>query len=120
MKTITIERSKWLRGNESDSMLLDKEGKMCCLGFYLSQCRVPKKDLLTVSTPGCFADKKELPPQAKWLIGRSPVLLNQNSSDGADLMDINDATEDISSEEHRETEIKRIFKQHNIVVDFVD
>ena len=32
---VKVERSKWLRGPEVMSLLLDLKGRMCCLGFAM-------------------------------------------------------------------------------------
>lgn len=42
----TVSRATWLRGNASDSMLLDGRGRMCCMGFYARSCGLPDIDLL--------------------------------------------------------------------------
>lgn len=52
-KKFVVQRSKWLRGTVVKSVLLDAEGRMCCLGFVSAQCGVPDEDLIEVSQP-CF------------------------------------------------------------------
>lgn len=58
-----IDRSKWLNGElvnrhiealkkAPNSMLLDKEGRMCCLGFYSLACGIPAKWVVGLSEPG--------------------------------------------------------------------
>lgn len=41
MKVLTIERSKWIRGDAFDTALLNDNGKMCCLGFDAIACGLP-------------------------------------------------------------------------------
>ena len=65
MHQFTIKRSKWLR-NPKKSVLLNGKGSMCCLGFYLKSCGVPKKYLLNVNTPAEITIS--LPPQCLWLL----------------------------------------------------
>lgn len=48
----TIERDKWLRGNESNSCLLNDRGKRCCLGFFGQACGLTDNQLLSKSAPG--------------------------------------------------------------------
>jgi hypothetical protein len=59
MKTIKIKRSKWLRANGTvtpkHTVLLNKEGSMCCLGFTIHQViKCKKEKLLNIGTPRCF------------------------------------------------------------------
>lgn len=60
MKVLTIDRSKWLCGHElnlhkgKDSMLVNHEGQMCCLGFLGTQYGGTEENMLELYTPaGC-------------------------------------------------------------------
>lgn len=56
MKKVTVDRSKWLRGEgPMDSFLLRAtDGKMCCLGFVLQQAYGKTDDeLLQFKAPSC-------------------------------------------------------------------
>lgn len=49
---LTIKRSKWYRGNgEVESMLLNENGKMCCLGFLAIKCNLKKKEIRWQPSP---------------------------------------------------------------------
>ena len=57
MSKLLIDRSKWLCGHElnrskdKDSMLLNHNGEMCCLGFLGKQCEFQEESLLACYTP---------------------------------------------------------------------
>lgn len=50
-REFVVQRSKWLRGRERDTFLLDEKGRMCCLGFVSAQCGVPAPAMLRRTTP---------------------------------------------------------------------
>lgn len=65
---LIIDRSKWRTGegglNETgkgDTMLLNKQGFMCCLGFRCNQMGIPKKHLLNKGMPEELADLYNIP-----------------------------------------------------------
>jgi hypothetical protein len=47
VKSFTIDRANWLQGEGSaDSYLIrSRDGKQCCLGFYLLSCGLPEEYL---------------------------------------------------------------------------
>ncbi len=49
MKNLTIRRKKWLRGG--NGTLCNDVGAKCCLGFYATQCGIPRKELLDKGDP---------------------------------------------------------------------
>jgi hypothetical protein len=59
MKQLVIDRSKWRTGNdgehqtgEGDTRLINKQGYMCCLGFYMRDlANVDENVLLNEETP---------------------------------------------------------------------
>lgn len=57
MMKLTIDRSKWWRGNGSgESRLLRPDGTMCCLGFLGRACGYTDEQLLDVTTPAAAVD----------------------------------------------------------------
>lgn len=65
---LIIDRSKWRTGEGSfsetgkgDTLLLNKQGFMCCLGFRCNQMGIPKKDLLNKGMPEDLADLYNIP-----------------------------------------------------------
>ena len=68
---LIINRAKWRTGQDpididfstgkGDTLLLNKEGFMCCLGFRCHQMGIPKKDLLNVATPDSIATHWDIP-----------------------------------------------------------
>lgn len=100
IKEFVIPRDKWYRGFPHGSRLLrPDDGKQCCVGLYLSACGVPDS-LLTDRAVGA---------------SMGPKWLHWNTS----LYNVND---DMSlTEEWRESEVARLFKdQGEVVVRFVD
>ena len=59
MKQLIIDRSKWRTGNdgehqtgEGDTRLINKQGYMCCLGFYMRDlANIDENVLLNEATP---------------------------------------------------------------------
>ena len=53
IKTLTIDRAKWLRGEDSvDTYLLrQRDGKMCCLGFLCLAAGFSRRDITDVGEP---------------------------------------------------------------------
>jgi hypothetical protein len=107
LKSFTIDRKVWLRGESGRSMLYRPEdGKMCCLGILMSKCGVPK----SVLANRAFSDEiaQEYPKQLP------PFLSDFYSTDV--LMLTNDKR--YLSEEKREAIIKEAFKEVGIKVRF--
>lgn len=52
IKSFTIDRKIWLRGVGSEkSMLMDEDGKKCCLGIYGTACGISDVNLLGKRDP---------------------------------------------------------------------
>ena len=62
MAWFSVNRRFWLRGDIKDdtSVLLNKYGKMCCLGQIISPCVVNKDFMLDIGTPAAFSNKYPL------------------------------------------------------------
>ena len=128
MKKIIIDRKIWLHGkkqvdhtgnvSEKSSMLhRPLDGKMCCIGIYLNQCGISKKDLLERSDATSLVEVDiKLPKQAEWLITTvrypSGSIYNNNTKDAGHLMTVNDGTAN-------EKTIKRVFAKHDVEIKFV-
>jgi hypothetical protein len=114
VKKIVIQREKWLHGTSKvsiDGELLDVDGNMCCLGFYLNQCGVPKANLRFNKEP-CDVF---VPKQARWLVKNSAFGdFQANSEVTSKLVELND----MSGVRDRERRIASIFKKHNVEVVF--
>jgi hypothetical protein len=118
MKKLVINRKKWLRGPDRDSMLLDDHGRMCCLGFAARQlCGAKPKDIRGHSSPASKPDVFET--DLAWLIKKSRGLPIQDSTVGNHLMSINDQSEGITDAK-RERRIAAIFKKKGVRVTFVN
>lgn len=116
MKTLTINRKKWLRGLDEGALLADEgfgkhEGKMCCLGFACLRLGVPREALLGQTMPYELKSFK-LP---KWL--------TTEAGDGVlgtrlnDVVILNDNPK-ISNKE-REKGVRQFFKANGVSVRFV-
>lgn len=108
---LTIERSKWLRGNPINSTLLRGDGCMCCLGFACAAMGVPPVEML----------ERDLPVS----VGMEIPLLNRPLPDGdfcdtdftCRAVDINDARG--TSDEDRERALTDLFAAAGIALRFV-
>ncbi len=91
MKTFRVNRPDWARGRKKFVLneLLSRGGKRCCLGFVLSQCGVPDKDILEQPAPGSLELSEELNKKMQEL-----GLVDENGLNTVlccRLMEINDA-----------------------------
>lgn len=118
-RELTIDRSRWLRGEGDSRSVLHRpsDGKMCCLGFYLEACGIPRERLTGRSTPGSILTKDQAPEEAKWLFQKDDDRGSYHSGACIDLMRTNDATR---SERQREEIIAEEFAFHGVNVTFVD
>ncbi len=127
MKKITIDRKIWLRGKKmidqtGDSLELASmlnrpfDGRMCCIGIYLNQCGIAKKDLLDKADPAMLTDSGDLPKQAEWLIERDGEHITSyidNSEVAGKLMTENDGAA-------REERIAALFAKHDVEIEFIN
>ncbi len=121
MKTLIIDRKKWLRGEgDSESYLLRlSDEKMCCLGIYLESCGIERARLLNRASPAALSAStmETFPEEAKWLICTNGLRF-RHPNKVSKLMEIND--ESSFSEEEREVEISEIFLENGIKVEFIN
>lgn len=70
VKKLTIDRSKWLRGEgANDSYLLrERDGKMCCLGFWCLMHGLTAEDISNHETPADIPNALEVAPFAEPLM----------------------------------------------------
>jgi hypothetical protein len=129
---LTIQRSKWYRGNEgTHSRLLISEAapptqrlKMCCLGFLAKALGASDDDIVNQTEPeNCPSVFKAGAP---WLLYEEGERILINSEDAHTLIKLNDIPLHnrerclLNSEEEREREISAIFAKHDVQVKFVD
>lgn len=128
---LIIDRSKWLRGEgETASKLLrERDGKMCCLGFYLLSCGLEPDMIQGRGTPGAVYKYRELYPEEHQ---GEPVPAwtyeYHNDEDEyyntfivRDLIRANDEWVDdlIGGEKGREERITALFATQGIEVEFI-
>jgi hypothetical protein len=112
MKTVKIDREIWSRGNlNGPAKLLNKQGNMCCLGFAANQISKKGRDqLLGNCEPSqVYRGKSFLTNTDKYL-----EVIDNNLSDMA--MRIND--DRYFTEEEREAELTKLFRDNNIKLVF--
>jgi hypothetical protein len=128
---LTIQRSKWYRGQDStESRLLRPDGRMCCLGFYAKALGATDDQIESLHTPAmCLSNPNILPNPFTWGNGGEWLLFlppnapktirnHQNSKTCSALMNLNDDRE--INDETREKEVKEIFAKNGVEVEFVD
>ena len=116
-KTFTIERSKWLRGEDEDEsyLLRPRDGKMCCLGQVGQQCGLTDDQL---------ANKKAL-PSVQTNVSIDGLTRESKWGDGlfstdvaAEMMIVNDVVG--TSDEDRESRLSELAQQAGFSLKFVD
>lgn len=137
IKQFTIVRRRWRRGKgtqrQSSLLLHPDDNKMCCLGFYMQACGVPREKLKDkgfprgvvqiTDTEGLFRgiDKDILSvlrkAKASWLVSMNKMKRVVNNSKMTDaLVDANDNQE--KSYKDIEKEVKTLFAKKGIKVKF--
>lgn len=118
MKQLIIDRSKWRTGGRpySDKLgptqLLNREGYMCCLGFYCIQLGNKKEEeILGVTAPYGVEDTTGL----EFLVNRT---LDINSKFSCEAIEQND--NDLILDKEREERIKELFKRIDVEVTFIN
>lgn len=116
---LTIDRTKWLRGEPISSKLLSsRTGEMCCLGFFSKACGYSDDEIMDEGDPGTILNRTKYPD---WIYDYT----NRISDSTNDLISTNDMTNGVSNddglctEEWREKKIIEIFAEHGVEVEFV-
>ena len=115
----TIDRAIWLNASApygmGSTLLHNKQGNMCCLGFVCEQLGVPRENLTGVDTPGLL-DLEELPDS----LAESLSLLRQGASTDTELsssaMDLNDSDDYTPVE--REKLLSQLFRNYGHELEF--
>jgi hypothetical protein len=118
-----VQRSKWLRGKEDGTVLLDQHGCMCCLGFVAKQCGVTDYNLLDSGLPSSMG-LSEGDEDAQRIGGVLLTPQRYSSSPGswrdADLVEvaveINDST--TLTDDEREARLTALFAKHGYTLRF--
>ena len=59
--SFVIDERRWLHGEKDtpsyEGVLRNKEGKMCCLGFFAQSCGVKPKDMVEIGMPDALESK---------------------------------------------------------------
>ena len=124
-----VKKRYWLRGGKKDSisMLRNRSGKMCCLGFVANQLGFSYKEIINCGTPedldtshinktNIKLDKAKLnllKPLAKY--DTFGVFNNTNLSEKA--IEIND--DDSTTDSEKIEKLTRLFKKYKHTITFV-
>src|ERR1700722_14195671 len=51
---VSIDRKQWIHGEglSASSLLRERDGKRCCLGFFCQSLGIPDEEMLSVVQPG--------------------------------------------------------------------
>lgn len=128
MTKLVIDRQRWLRGEGGGrSMLLrPDDNKMCCLGFYCARNNLPKELIEEVTSPMELQFDRSDPP--KFLTALVEMPDDGRSSYDSEicnlLMNANDAivgqSKLVFDEPDREQQIKRLFEDIGVEVEFIN
>lgn len=120
-KTFTIDADKWVCGSFDDrgnSLLLNKEGHMCCLGQIMSQCGASNDAIKHRCSPD---DVERGEASGVGFLVRMATLGRVNSSLTNEAMDINDSDNDdgsCPSPWTRAKRLRKLFKAEGITLKF--
>ena len=120
MKTITISRAKWLRGNNSKVNYLwcnDRQAG-CCLGHVIHQTsRCSWKKIEGLMQPEEFFQQDSILTNSDTYNDLTNPVISDNQF-ARDAMEINDNS--LITEKEREKQLKNLFKKHKIKLVFKD
>ena len=114
----TVSRKNWLRGDEDNSMLRDRSGKMCCMGFYAKACGYTDDEIRNEGDLGALAleaDDSLHGIKDQLLKFHKSILTGEN---GQGVYAINDS--DNINDATRESLLKARLAKHGVTVHFVD
>lgn len=113
---LTIDRTKWLRGEGTgnSALLREKDGKMCCVGFYCLALGKTKEEISERKWP------LKTWPEFAWLVRQEDTLRRPNDetcdNNGVTLWKLNDNPE----VENREARIAEAFAKNGVEVEFIN
>ena len=117
MKQLIIDRKKWRTGGDfftekGLTKLLNREGYMCCLGFYSLQIgNKTEKEILNMTCP--YQVENQIGIES--LVSKNGEV---NSIFAYDAIEIND--NDLISNEDREQRLIELFKGEGIEISFIN
>lgn len=108
----TIDRTIWLRGENSENSFLLREGdnKKCCIGIYSSACGIPDKKIKNKFAIWTKAADNTIDVEQSDF----PI----NDEDLVEIYRLNDSTE--ISDSSREKELVDWFNKYNIKLNFIN
>lgn len=125
IKTLTIDRKKWGRGETGGSLLDGQTKKQCCLGFFALECGFNRKNIKNVSEPQELVNRKKinkekfdkLQPLLKKDYDHGDNIYTHSKNTGI-LMEVNDSIKLTDIE--REEKIIKYFKKIGVKVRFIN
>ncbi len=113
-----IDRGTWLRGG-MPSVLMDKEGHKCCLGFYALECGAKEEDIRGYSVPSSvfhYRNHIEIPELLDTDVDDDVPGSTSSSALACSLMKVNDDA--LMDPEERERRITAKFAEIGVEVTF--
>jgi hypothetical protein len=119
----TINRSRWLRRTSpaviKSLLMRERDGAMCCLGFYSVACGVAMEHIVNWSVPGFEGPKDDWRMAgANWLLEDDNDLTNSVTPACRQLINDNDSWD--IDESTKEAKIAAGFAAQGITVTFAD
>lgn len=114
MKTVNINRNKWLRGfvGGKNSLLCNKDNQKCCLGHAITQItKYPNKKIKDQSEPSNIFNR-----QSFLTIYDKECHLALNNEFAEKAISINDQIPLTAKE--RESKLKKLFRENGIKLKF--
>ena len=122
MKEFAVDRSRWLRGSSTGSVLQDSQGHRCCLGFFMAACGFSADRLFDVGLP---EDVEGMSTE-----GEAGFLVREREDDEGYIVGVLDSAVtdrlvgvndfDSLTDDEREKQIADEFAKHGVRVSFVD
>lgn len=116
----TVKRSEWYRGrgDSNSELLIDtpglSRGKKCCLGFYALNSGLTESDIAGKARP----DNVKKWDDSSFLISMVGSERRGYSEACSTIMAVNDDSH--MTDESREKELKKLFAEQNITINFED
>lgn len=120
-----VDRSRWVNGSNrisrGESLLLNRQGNMCCLGFCMLQLGAKDAQIKNAITPASIF-RLDIPEKITEKIKSEGFIeykiRAKNSELAIDAVEINDSS-DLDKNE-REEALAKLFKKHGHEIEFYD
>lgn len=115
-KTLTIDCERWARGGKGgDSRLLNRRGKMCCLGFDALACGADRKMIRNICNPEQLALTQI---HLSRLVRIREQFMPRNTKICEKMIFVND--DDSTTDTDRMTKLRALFAKIGVRVRFIN